>query len=134
MSAFLIYCGHIDYDGDEVRVRTIRSCLRWFDNGPRVGFGACECTEPIPMDASRPLARYFKSECELSLASRSLADIRDLKDWETLTAEYRRQLQEMLGLWPMPERTDLRPVITGKIEHPEFTVEKLHSRRRPAFT
>jgi len=40
-------------------------------------------------------------------------------------------LQEMLGLWPMPERTDLKPVITGKLEHDEFTVEKLHFQASP---
>ena len=70
-------------------------------------------TESI-LDARGPLARYFKAECE-TLASRSLADIRDLKDWESRRGEYRRQLQEMLGLWPMPERTDLRAEITGTI-------------------
>ena len=88
-------------------------------------------TESI-LDARGSLARYFKSECE-TLTSRSLADIHDLKDWESRRGEYRRQLQEMLGLWPMPERTDLRPVITGKIEHPEFTVEKLHFQASPGL-
>ena len=88
-------------------------------------------TESI-LDARGPLARYFKAECE-TLASRSLADIRDLKDWESRRGEYRRQLQEMLGLWPMPERTDLRAEITGKIEHPELTVEKLHFQASPGL-
>ena len=37
----------------------------------------------------------------------------------------------MLGLWPMPERTDLKPVITGKLEQPEFTVEKLYFQASP---
>jgi cephalosporin-C deacetylase-like acetyl esterase len=37
----------------------------------------------------------------------------------------------MLGLDPFPEKTDLRPVITGKVEHEEFTVEKLHFQSRP---
>jgi hypothetical protein len=37
----------------------------------------------------------------------------------------------MLGLWPMPERTDLKPVITGKLEQEEFTVEKLHFQALP---
>ena len=35
------------------------------------------------------------------------------------------------GLWPMPERTDLKPVITGKLEQPEFTVEKLYFQALP---
>ena len=65
------------------------------------------------------------------LSERCLADIRSLEDWQARRGEYRRQLQEMLGLWPMPERTDLQPVITGKLEHPDFTVEKLHFQAMP---
>lgn len=37
----------------------------------------------------------------------------------------------MLGLDPMPERTALDPVITGKIEEKDFTVEKLYFQSRP---
>lgn len=37
----------------------------------------------------------------------------------------------MLGLDPMPERTDLRPVVTGKIEQETFTVEKLQFQSSP---
>jgi len=38
---------------------------------------------------------------------------------------------EMLGLDPFPEKTYLNPVITGKVEHKEFTVENLHFQSRP---
>jgi dienelactone hydrolase len=88
-------------------------------------------TESI-LDSTGPLARYFKSECE-TLSSRNLADILVLKDWASRRDEYRRQLQEMLGLWPMPEKTPLHPVLTGKIEHPEMTVEKLHFQASPGL-
>jgi dienelactone hydrolase len=39
----------------------------------------------------------------------------------------------MLGLWPLPERGDLRAVVTGKLAHPEFTVEKLHFQSLPGL-
>ena len=76
------------------------------------------------------LADYFRSQTG-AIARQCLADVRSLEDWDERRGEYRRQLQEMLGLWPMPERTDLKPVITGKLEHPEFTVEKLHFQALP---
>jgi dienelactone hydrolase len=76
------------------------------------------------------LADYFRAQTGV-LAGRCLADIRSLEDWQARRGEYRRQLQEMLGLWPMPERTDLQPVITGKLEQEEFTVEKLHFQALP---
>jgi hypothetical protein len=76
------------------------------------------------------LADYFRAQAG-ALSERCLADIRSLADWQAQRGEYRRQLQEMLGLWPIPERTDLKPVITGKLEQPEFTVEKLHFQALP---
>ena len=30
------------------------------------------------------------------------------------------------GLWPLPEKTPLNPVIHGKVERPGFTVEKVY--------
>jgi hypothetical protein len=46
------------------------------------------------------------------------------------------------GAWPIlkrlmignqNEKTDLKPVITGKVEHDEFTVEKIHYQSRPGL-
>jgi dienelactone hydrolase len=76
------------------------------------------------------LADYFRDQTG-EIARQCLADVRSLEDWEARRGEYRRQLEEMLGLWPMPERTDLKAVITGKLEHPEFTVEKLYFQAMP---
>lgn len=76
------------------------------------------------------LAAYLRAETS-KLAERCLSEIHTLADWEARRTEYRRQLQEMLGLWPMPERTDLKPVITGTLEHEDFTVEKLHFQASP---
>src|ERR1035437_9960121 len=76
------------------------------------------------------LADYFRDQTGV-IARHCLVDIRSLEDWQARRGEDRRQLQEMLGLWPMPERTDLKPVITGKLEQEEFTVEKLHFQAMP---
>ena len=80
-------------------------------------------SSPTPADGA--LANYFRNEA-LLLADRCLADIQSAEDWKKLQPTYRAQLQEMLGLAPWPERMDLKPVITGKLEHDEFTVEKFH--------
>jgi hypothetical protein len=47
--------------------------------------------------------------------------------------KYRGQLFEMLGLDPLPPRTDLKATITGTLDHPEFTVEKLHFQSMPGL-
>jgi len=76
------------------------------------------------------LADYFRDEVTV-LSSNCLADIHTLDNWTSRRAECRRQLQEMLGLWPMPPRTDLLPVITGRITNADFTVEKSYYQALP---
>lgn len=51
-------------------------------------------------------ADYFRNET-MALSANCLADIHTLDDWTSRRAEYRRQLQEMLGLWPMPPQIEL---------------------------
>ncbi len=78
------------------------------------------------------LAEYFRAETA-KLRDQCLADIKTLDDWKSKRQVYRKQLFEMLGLYPLPEKTDLKPVITGKVEHEEFTVEKIHYQSRPGL-
>src|SRR5262245_60802616 len=49
----------------------------------------------------------FRTETA-QLASRCLAEIRTLEDWNARRGEFRRQLFEMLGLDPLPKRGDLK--------------------------
>jgi dienelactone hydrolase len=78
------------------------------------------------------LDAYFRAETT-KLTNRCLSDIHTLADWQSKRPEYRRQLAEMLGLWPEPPRTDLKPVITGTLDHGDFIVEKLHFQSRPGL-
>ena len=86
--------------------------------------------KPTPGDAM--LADYFRNETA-ALSQHCLADINTLDEWKAKRGEYRRQLQEMLGLWPMPERTDLKPVVTGCITNDEFVVEKIYFQASPGL-
>ncbi|HSU67295.1 MAG TPA: CocE/NonD family hydrolase, partial [Tepidisphaeraceae bacterium] len=89
-------------------------------------------TRPDTSRADQMLADYFRIETE-RLSSRCLADIHTADDWNAKKGEYRRELLEMLGLWPMPARTDLKPVITGTIDHDDFVVEKLQFQSSPGL-
>ncbi|QNN25394.1 prolyl oligopeptidase family serine peptidase [Planctomycetales bacterium ZRK34] len=77
------------------------------------------------------LAEYF--DHEVSILERQCLDEATLNTWKDQREHYRKQLLEMLGLDPLPERTDLHATITGKVEHDEFTVEKLHYQSRPGL-
>jgi len=45
--------------------------------------------------------------------------------WEKRRRELREQLLVAEGLWPMPEKIPLKPVIHGKIDRDDYTVEKV---------
>lgn len=45
--------------------------------------------------------------------------------WENQREQLREQLLVSQGLWPMPEMAPLKPVIHGKIERDEYTIEKV---------
>ena len=89
-------------------------------------------TQPDTSRGDRMLAEYFRLETA-RLRDACLADVRTIDDWNAKKAEYRRQLFEMLGLDPLPERTDLHATVTGKLDHPEFTVENLHFQSSPGL-
>lgn len=78
------------------------------------------------------LARYFQAKTA-AISQKSLADVQSLAEWTSRREEARRQLFEMLGLWPMPQRTELNATVTGKIEHPDMTVEKIEFQSRPGL-
>jgi dienelactone hydrolase len=85
-----------------------------------------------PADGDRMLADYFRTETR-RLAENCLAGVKSLDDWSSRRAELRRQLAEMLGLDPPPERSDLRATVTGKHATEWFTVENLHFQSRPGL-
>ena len=82
--------------------------------------------------ADAQLKNYFANETA-ALSERCLSLMKTIEDWTSQRADLRQQYQEMLGLLPMPERTDLKPVITGKLDHEEFTVEKLQFQASPGL-
>ncbi len=46
--------------------------------------------------------------------------------WEQRSEALRRRVLVATGLWPLPERTPLNPVIYGTVERDGFTVEKVY--------
>ncbi|MCH2382995.1 MAG: hypothetical protein MK290_09810, partial [Pedosphaera sp.] len=80
----------------------------------------------------RMFAEYFKIETK-RLADSCLAEIETLDDWNAKKDLYRKQLHEMLGLDPLPERTPLQATVTGAVQHDEFEVRNLHFQSSPGL-
>ncbi len=95
---------------------------------------AVACSLPVfsaPLQ-DKSLQAYFAREVE-EISSQSLKGYGSRADWEAARPKLRAQLFEMLSLDPLPARTDLKPVITGKIERDDFIVEKLHFQSSPGL-
>lgn len=86
----------------------------------------------IPERGDQLNAAYFRAETK-RLADACLKDYRTRAEWEKARPELRRQFLEMIGLWPLPPRSDLKPVITGKVDGGKFTIEKLHFQSLPGL-
>ena len=90
--------------------------------------------EPVAVTnaAAQAMIGAFLRQEAVRLDAQFLDGITNRQQWEARRPELRRQYFEMLGLWPLPERTPLRAQITGTIERQEgFRVEKLHFQSRP---
>lgn len=82
--------------------------------------------------ADERLSDYFHHHT-MRLANRSLKNIKDLKTWEQKRVQYRKQLFEMLGLSPLPPKTDLKPEITNSLTSDGFIVENITFQSRPGL-
>lgn len=54
-------------------------------------------------------------------------------EWKELQSKRRGELLEMLGLSPLPPRTDLQAEVTGVVEQDELVVEKVHFQSKPGL-
>jgi dienelactone hydrolase len=93
---------------------------------------AARAADPPP-PPGLPLAEaYFRSQAK-QIADACLTDLTTKEDWEKRRPELRRQFLDMIGLWPLPPRTDLKAVTTGTFDAGKFTVENVHFQSLPGL-
>lgn len=63
----------------------------------------------------------------------SMPVYRTLADWEAHKQKLRRQILFAAGLEPMPEKTPLNPAIFGRIEHSDYSIEKVYLETLPGY-
>ncbi len=89
-----------------------------------------QAAPPNPQDA---VIRKYLAAQAAALEKDFLPGVKSAADFEKLRPELRRQYLDMLGLWPLPEKTDLKATVTGKVEGPGYTIENLHFQSRPGL-
>ncbi|MCI0664132.1 MAG: prolyl oligopeptidase family serine peptidase [Acidobacteria bacterium] len=88
----------------------------------------------VPQDLSgdRSIRRYLADRAA-ELEREFLPGIKRAADFEEIRPALREDLFDMLGLKPMPERSPLNATVTGRIEQPGYTIEKLHFQSLPGL-
>src|SRR5260370_16802552 len=90
--------------------------------------------DPAPDTARGDKLRdaYFRREVQ-RIADASLADVKTKADWEKKRPELRRQFLDMMGLWPLPPRSDLQATVTARVDAHNSPSQKLHFQSLPDF-
>lgn len=53
--------------------------------------------------------------------------------WEARRKQLRTQVLFSAGLWPMPDKTPLHPLVTGRVEGPDYTIQNVAIETMPGF-
>src|SRR5215208_4471513 len=62
-----------------------------------------------------------------------MPEYRTLAEWQARRAQLQRQILSTAGLLPMPVKRPLNPQIFGRIEHPDYTIEKVLLETMPGY-
>ncbi len=80
------------------------------------------------------LNRYFELQvAEVRESSAKSIEEVTLEQWPQVSEQWRGELREMLGLHPLPERTDLAAKVVGTHLVEGVKIEKLHYQSRPGL-
>jgi dienelactone hydrolase len=76
--------------------------------------------------------KYLAAEAE-RLSRRFMDGVKSIDEWEQRKPRLKQEYLEMLGLWPMLEKTPLNAKVTGTVDNGEVTIEKVHFQSRPGL-
>jgi cephalosporin-C deacetylase-like acetyl esterase len=94
-------------------------------------FAAADET-PSTKAGDEKIDRYL-AERTKELSGRFLDGARTREEWQKKLPRLRREYLDMIGLWPLPEKTPLHAQVTGTLTHADVLIEKLHYQSRPGL-
>ncbi|RFC45230.1 MAG: Cephalosporin-C deacetylase [Verrucomicrobia bacterium] len=83
----------------------------------------------LPLPAWQKQLNADAAEIEFATAS----ELANPAKWLAEASKHRTELLGMLGLDPLPARSPLNAVTVDTLEHPQFTVEKIHFQSSPGL-
>lgn len=76
---------------------------------------------------------YFEHEVQKIEKSTELTNWSTAAEFYRLQSIWRQQLYDMLGLWPVPNKTPLKAIVTSTLDHGDFVVEKVRFESLPGL-
>ncbi len=86
----------------------------------------------VPDRNVKALDAYFRDQVK-RIEAECLTGLTTKAAWEKERVELRRQFFDMMGLSPLPPKTDLKATVTGIVDAGDFTVEKIHFQSVPGL-
>ncbi len=96
------------------------SLIQAQEQPPKISFGDAVIESHLTLEATR-------------LSERIHEGAESKADWEAKRPELKREFFDMLGLWPLPERTPLDAKVTGKLQRDGYRVENVHFQSKPGL-
>jgi dienelactone hydrolase len=93
---------------------------------------AGEADEPAVKPGDQQIEAYLKQEAA-KLSQRVLDGAKTREEWEARRPRLRQEYFDMLGLWPLPEKTPLNAKVTGTLERGDVVIEKVQFQSRPGL-
>jgi cephalosporin-C deacetylase-like acetyl esterase len=78
------------------------------------------------------IEKYLAAETD-KLSAKFLDGAKTIDEWQAKRPRLYQEYMDMLGLWPIPEKTPLKATKTGEVEAHGVVVEKLHFQSKPGL-
>jgi dienelactone hydrolase len=114
----------------------IQRILTWLV--PLCLLGTVSAVAQDKKDADKPLSgdamiyKYLCAEAD-KLSGKFLDGAKTLEEWQKKRPRLHEEYLDMLGLWPLPEKTPLKATITGTLQHEGVIMDKLHFQSKPGL-
>src|SRR2546423_1929229 len=83
-------------------------------------------------EAELGIERHLRDRTD-AVHERFLDGATNLAEWKERLPRLREQYLDMLGLWPLPEKTPLKAAVTGTVARGDVVIEKVHFQSMPGL-
>jgi dienelactone hydrolase len=80
-----------------------------------------------------PMIQQYLRQETMAVETGFPGAVESVAEWNEQRSVLLEEYYDMLGLWPLPEKTPLHATITGTVERDGYVVENLHYQSRPGL-